>query len=236
MHFQIIAIDGPTGVGKSTLAQKLAESKNLLYVDTGAMFRCLAWKWRMDGQSEEESELSSLGEETRIEFHPSKRIFCEEEDVTEVIRTEEISTLASKISRFPVIREAMKYQQRLLVAKARENAEFSGSVLEGRDIGTVVLPFADFKFYLEAKPEVRAQRRYEELKRRDQQITYEEVFQSLQERDERDRSRTLAPLKPAEDAIHIDTGTKTIEQILIQMIECLEEKQQSSDSLNGSEE
>ena len=223
MTFQIIAIDGPTGVGKSTLAQKLAIAKQLLYVDTGAMFRCLAWKWKINGLSEEEIDLVTLGETTRIEFSVAGRVFCEEEDVTEVIRSEEIATLASQISQFKMIRESMKYQQRLLVSQARESGEFSGSVLEGRDIGTVVLPFANVKFFLVANLEVRVKRRYDELKTKDQDITYEEVLQSLQERDERDQNRMLAPLQPAKGAIHIDTSSKTVEQILIEMLTILEQ-------------
>jgi cytidylate kinase len=214
MSFVVVALDGPTGVGKSTIARALAERQGFLYVNTGAMFRCLAWKWQQLGCPENVEELTALGSQTRIEMRPDGRIFCDGAEVTTAIRTEEISALASKVSQFSPIRQALKTQQRHLVASAREQAEAQGAVLEGRDIGTVVLPDAECKFFVEASAGVRAQRRFAELQQRDANVRYEDVLQALEQRDAQDRNRTEAPLVPADDAILIDTSHLNIEQVL----------------------
>ena len=158
MEFKIIAIDGPSGVGKSTISNLLAERLGFFYVDTGAMFRCLAWNWERQGCPENKESLLKLGNITRIIFE-NEKIICNGTNVTHLIRTEHISIQASRISLFPSIREVMKKQQREIVEKVRKLKKYQGAVLEGRDIGTIVFPGAEFKFFLDASPEVRAKRR-----------------------------------------------------------------------------
>ena len=189
-QFVTVAIDGPTGVGKSTIARRLAEQWGLLYVDTGAMFRCLALKWKALGSPEEEEILRQIGDSTHIVFTAAGKIFCDEKDVSAEIRTEEISKLASKISRFGAIREVMKQQQRQLVAKTEKQCLYAGAVLEGRDIGTVVCPNAEVKIF---------------------------ITEALKLRDQQDRNRVIAPLNPADDAVLVDTTQLTPEQVLGQM-------------------
>ena len=152
MDFVIVALDGPTGVGKSTLARQLAERNQLLYVNTGSMFRCLAWKWNRLDKPENEEALQELGEQTQIVLEADGRVFCDNEEIGSAIRTEEVSALASQVSRFVPIRQALKFQQRQLVEQAKIGGVYRGAVLEGRDIGTVVLPQADCKFFVEASP------------------------------------------------------------------------------------
>lgn len=218
MSFIIIAIDGPTGVGKSTIARQLAEKISCLYVDSGAMFRCLAWCWGKQGCPESDFSLRELGEQTRIVFGEGK-IFCDEIDVTDEIRSEYISTLASKISLFPSIREVLKIQQRALVEEVYESGSYKGAVLEGRDIGTVVFPDADYKFYIDASPEIRAERRFLQLQERNVKADYQEILSALAERDYQDKNRDLSPLRAAEDAVIIDTGNLSIEEVLRHLLE-----------------
>ena len=215
--FIVVAIDGPTGVGKSTLARKLADRWRFLYVDTGAMFRCLALKWKALEHPEEDEALQMLGDNTHIAFSAAGRVLCDEQEVSAEIRTEEISRLASRVSKFEVIREVMKQQQRQLVAETKMQQVYSGAVLEGRDIGTVVLPDATIKFFVDADPKIRAQRRTDQLLEHGQHADYIEVFNAIQERDQQDQTRAIAPLKPAEDAVLVDTTQLTPEQVLEQM-------------------
>ena len=215
--FVVVAIDGPTGGGKSTLARKLASQWGFLYADTGAMFRCLALKWKALGSPEEDEALQMLGDGTHISFATTGQVFCNEQDVSNEIRTEEISRLASRISKFGVVREVLKQQQRQLVAETEGQNAYSGAVLEGRDIGTVVVPDATIKFFVDADSEIRAQRRTDQLLEQGQQADYVEVLAALRERDLQDQTRAIAPLKPAEDAIIVDTTHLTPEQVLEQM-------------------
>jgi cytidylate kinase len=220
MGFKIIAIDGPTGVGKSTIARQLSGKLDCFYVDTGAMFRCLAWSWVAKGCPESGESLEKLGEQTRILFE-NEKVICNDTDVTQKIRTERISAQASKISRFPMIREVMKKQQRVLVEEVRRSESYQGAVLEGRDIGTVVFPAAEFKFYVDASPEIRAKRRLLQLQERDEEVNYEEILTALTKRDFQDQNRKEAPLKPAEDAIIVDTGMMSAEEVLEHLLDCV---------------
>ena len=213
MGFKIIAIDGPTGVGKSTIARQLACKLDYLYVDTGAMFRCLAWSWAAQGCLESDEFLVKLGDQTRIVFE-NEKIICDDTDVTQKIRTEKISAQASKISCFPSIREVMKKQQRALVEEVRRSENYQGVVLEGRDIGTVVFPAADFKFYVDASPEIRAKRRYLQLRESKEDADYEKILTDLRKRDYQDQNRKIAPLKPAEEAIIVNTSKLSAEDVL----------------------
>ena len=221
MSFKIIAIDGPSGVGKSTIARKLAFELGCVYVDTGAMFRCLALNWGKQGCPESDLSLEELGEQTRIYFEDDKT-FCNEIDVTDEIRSEDISSLASRISLYPSIREVMKKTQRSLVKKEREAGNFKGAVLEGRDIGTVVFPFAEYKFYIDASPEIRAERRYLQLRSKHVDANFQEILSAIDERDYQDKNRSLAPLKPAEDAMIIDTGNMKIDEVMKHLLESID--------------
>ena len=130
MAFVIVALDGPTGVGKSTLARQLSERNQLLYVNTGSMFRCLAWKWNRLDKPENEEALQELGEQTQILLEADGRVFCDNEEISSAIRTEEVSALASQVSRFVPIRQALKFQQRQLVEQAKIGGVYRGAVLE----------------------------------------------------------------------------------------------------------
>jgi cytidylate kinase len=220
MGFKIIAIDGPTGVGKSTIARQLAGKLDYLYVDTGAMFRCLALSWAAQGCLESDESLAKLGDQTKIIFE-NERVICDDTDVTKEIRTEQISALASKISRFPSIREVMKKQQRALVEEVCRSESYQGAVLEGRDIGTVVFPAADFKFYVDASPETRAKRRLLQLRERTVDADYEKILADLRKRDYQDQNRNIAPLKPAEESIIVDTGSLSLDDVLDYLLACV---------------
>ena len=213
MDFNIIAIDGPSGVGKSTISSILADRLGFLYVDTGAMFRCLAWNWERQGCPENEESLIKLGDQTKIIFD-NEDVICNGTFVTHLIRTENISRQASKISLFPSIREVMKKQQRQLVEKIKKLKKYQGAVLEGRDIGTVVFPGAEFKFFLDATPEIRAKRRMLQINEDGDNSNYEEILEALNNRDYQDQNRKVAPLKPAIDAIIIDTASLSVSQVL----------------------
>ena len=221
MSFLVIAIDGPSGVGKSTLSRLLADKLGGLYVDTGAMFRCLAWRWQQLDFPEEEKELLNLGLNTKIKMS-SSQIWCNEIDVTQLIRTEKISELSSRISRFSVIRDIMKQKQQQLVKDVRKTGSHKAAVLEGRDIGTVVFPDADLKFFVDASLEIRAQRRVDQLIEKGEKADFESVYLGLKERDTKDRSRVVAPLQPAKDAIMIDTGGIVLQEVLESMYRHIE--------------
>ena len=223
MGFKIIAIDGPTGVGKSTIARQLAEKLDCFYVDTGAMFRCLAWSWCEQGCPESDESLEELGEDTKIVFK-LENVICNGNDVTEEIRKESISMLASKISSFPLIREVMKKQQRMLVEEIRRSGTYQGVVLEGRDIGTVVFPGADFKFYVDASPEIRAKRRFLQLQECGEEANFVEILATLNKRDHQDQIRKVAPLRAAEDAVIVDTGNLSVSEVLKHLAACVGEE------------
>ena len=177
------------------------------------MFRCLAWKWISIGCPENEKSLEKLGYQTEIVFENDK-VICDDKDVTKEIRSESISKNASKISSFPIIRDLMKKQQITLVESVSNHGSFKGAVLEGRDIGTVVFPGAEFKFYIDAPPEVRAKRRLKQLRRVGSKINFDEILVALQKRDYQDKNRLVAPLKPAADAVVFDTGLMKEDQVL----------------------
>ncbi|MBF0279076.1 MAG: (d)CMP kinase [SAR324 cluster bacterium] len=223
MSFKIIAIDGPTGSGKSTIARLLAKEKGFLYVDTGAMFRCLGYAWKKQGLCQNDEVLRKLGLDTKIVFEPDGRVYCNGEEVTELIRGEDISLLASQISKFPLIRQNMKAQQRQLVREAEKIGNYHGAVLEGRDIGTIVFPDASLKFFLDGNNKIRAQRRFEQLAAKGESVSYEEILNALETRDAQDRNREIAPLLPAKDAIHVNSTNLTIPEVLSFLISEIEQ-------------
>ena len=142
--------------------------------------------------------------------------------MTDEIRSEDISSLASRISLFPSIREVMKKKQRALVKEECEAGNYKGAVLEGRDIGTVVFPYADHKFFIDASPEIRAERRYLQLREQDVDADFQEILSALVERDHQDKNRSIAPLRAAEDAIIIDTGNMNIDEVMQHLLESVD--------------
>jgi cytidylate kinase len=206
----VVAIDGPVGAGKSTVARRLAEVLGFEYVNTGAMYRAVAVAARAAGISDDDPEaerkLDALLKRVRIEFSKG-RILLDGRDISDEIGSPEISESASRLSTLGVVRARMRELQRAA-------GERGGVVMEGRDIGTAVFPDAEFKFFLDASPEVRAERRWRELNARGVTITREEVLAQLLERDRRDRGRELAPLKPAPDAIIIDASRMSVEEVV----------------------
>jgi cytidylate kinase len=207
----IIAVDGPAGSGKSTVAKLIAQRLNYLYVDTGAMYRALTLKaLKVKADLEDEDGLGRLAKKTDIRLKHSDgslKVYLDGEDVTAAIRTPEVTNSVRYIARAKPVRAHMVILQRDL-------GKDGGVVLEGRDIGTVVFPDADKKFYLDASFEVRVGRRYQELKEAHPGITEAEVRDDLKRRDESDINRSLAPLKKADDAISIDTTDLTIEGVV----------------------
>jgi CMP/dCMP kinase len=206
----IIAIDGPAGAGKSTVARHLAQHFGLLNLETGAMYRAFALKAiQSDEGFDEASALERLARDTEIRLEPDRstnRVYLDGQDVTERIRDSDVTQGASRVSVHPGIRKWMVDLQRDLGRRG-------GVVMEGRDIGTVVFPDADVKVFLDASPEARSQRRYEQngmMAAAEQSM----VFRELRERDERDRNRANSPLQPAADAIVIDSTSLTLSEVL----------------------
>ncbi|MCD6351612.1 MAG: (d)CMP kinase [Armatimonadetes bacterium] len=221
-----IAIDGPAGSGKSTLARSLAQALDYLYVDTGAMYRAVAYKALQEGldpaREEDQERVGQLAGE--IEFHfvwedGQMRLLVDDEDVSEVIRTPDVERLSSPVSAIPKVREE-------LVAAQKTLGQTGGIVMEGRDIGTVVLPDADVKLFLIASPEERARRRWRQLRERGISRPYETVLSETIERDRRDSSRPISPLKPAEDAVLIDSTDLTQQQVLERALEIVRQAQE----------
>src|SRR5215470_17980374 len=213
----IIAIDGPSGAGKSTLGKLLAKRLGLLYLDTGAMYRAVAVSALHKRISFEDADaLAKTAEQAKIELvgePDSLKIYLDGEDITAEIRTLEIAQAASIASTVTGVRRAMVEQQRQIGLAAP-----NGCVLEGRDIGSVVFPNADIKFFLTAKPEARARRRYEEDKTKDIVSTYEQTLAEINMRDERDVSRQDSPLTISEDAVVIDTSELDLSEVFEQML------------------
>jgi cytidylate kinase len=206
----IIAIDGPSGSGKSTLGRMLARALKLLYIDTGSMYRGVALATiEAEIDPGDKDAVTALADEIEIDFEgdpDSLSVLLNGRNVSDQIRTEKVTEMSSVISTIPGVRRAMVQRQRAISKR--------GAVLNGRDIGTVVFPDADFKFFLTAAPEERAQRRYKE----DQSSTYAETLADMIERDRRDSSRADSPLKVADDAIIIDSTGKNIDEVFEEMI------------------
>ncbi len=206
-----IAIDGPAGSGKTTVAKALAERLGFDYLDTGAMYRAVALflsglKVREDDDKEIDRVLSKV-----FFDYESGKLYINGKEIGEEIRSAEAGMLASKYARNAVVR-------RYLVKFQREIADDRKIVVEGRDIGTVVLPDADLKIFLKASIEERAKRRYKELVEKGEKVTYEEILRQLKKRDEQDSGREISPLKPADDAIVIDTTNMSIQEVVDEIV------------------
>lgn len=220
-----IAIDGPSGAGKSTLAKRLAEALGYLYVDTGAIYRTVGLQaFRTWADPSDPAAVIPLLRDIQIRLAYGKdglqHMYLNGEDVTADIRRHEISAYASGVSAIPEVRAFLLEQQRGL-------AEEHDVVMDGRDIGTVVLPDADVKIFLTAAPEARARRRWLELKERGQETAFETVLHDVLERDEKDTSRAAAPLRQAEDAVLADTTEKDLEQSLALLMHIVKEHLQA---------
>jgi len=222
-----IAIDGPSGAGKSTVASSLGRRLGYLYIDTGAMYRSVALgikeKGIFPGDELAVSQLASSLHITFVTGEEQTRIFCEGEDITEAIRTPEISRLASSISRQKGVREA-------LVQMQREMGREGGVILEGRDIGTVVFPDADLKFYLDAEGDERVRRRYHEMVEKGVDIDFKEIERELVQRDHNDTHRNHSPLKKANDALFIDSTHRSVEEIVEEMVRIVKAKAKWSET------
>ncbi|MCU0593274.1 MAG: (d)CMP kinase [Desulfobacterales bacterium] len=210
----LITIDGPAGAGKSTVSRALAERLGYRYVDTGALYRGVAYVARHRGVAEQDDAgLSDLLDALALNFilgNTGQRLTANGEDITDAIRTPEISMLASAVSARPVVREVLLRVQREL---GRQKA----AVFEGRDMGTVVFPDADVKFFLDASTRTRAQRRFAEAKD-PSAVSFEAIERDMRQRDRQDSTRALAPLKAAADAVVIDSTELTIDQVVEQML------------------
>ena len=216
----IIAIDGPSGAGKSTLGRMLARALHLLYIDTGSMYRAVALAVMESSISaSDDVAVGSLAARVDIDLAgdpDSLRVLLEGRDVTEQIRSDEVTSLSSIVSTVPAVRRAMVTRQRELGKR--------GAVLNGRDIGTVVFPDADVKFFLTALPQARAERRFNEDRAQDPDANFEETFADMTARDERDSNRADSPLTVADDAIVVDSTGLTIAEVFQQMMTAVSEK------------
>ena len=215
----IVTFDGPAGAGKSTVARLTAKALNFLYLDTGSMYRALALKAVTQGVDlRDEEQLLDLLRQSQIVLEQgvdrSMRVRLDGDDVTDLLRAPEVNASVSLVAEFAAIRSEMVKRQRAV-------AESGGVVMDGRDIGTVVLPYADVKFYLTASLKARAQRRFQELKNLGYSIDLDQLAADIQHRDALDFSRTHSPLRRAEDAILIDTTDAAIDEVLAKVLtEC----------------
>ncbi len=218
----IITIDGPAGSGKSTIAKMLAKELGYTYIDTGAMYRAVALMVKRKGIDPDNPDaVVELMKKIQIDLKPAEngvQVFLNGEDVSKEIRTEEIGKIASKIARHSEVRKILVQMQRELGLKAKN------VVIEGRDTGTVIFPDADIKFFFTASPEVRAERRFKELKEKGLDISYEEILKEIKERDHLDETRKDSPLRPAEDAIIIDTTGKSLSDVFQDVLKIIKDR------------
>lgn len=212
----VITVDGASGTGKGTVSQLLAKRLGWKLLDSGALYRVLALAAQKHGVSlENETAMQVLAEYIDVQFlaieSEPPRILLEGEDVTETIRTEKMGNAASKIGALAAVRSA-------LLSRQRAFRECPGLVADGRDMGTVVFPDAELKIFLRASPEVRAERRFKQLKEKGINVNLSDLVEELRERDQRDQERAVAPLRPADDAVCIDTDDLTPEEVVSQVL------------------
>jgi cytidylate kinase len=221
----LVAIDGPAGAGKSTVARRIARKLGYTYLDTGAMYRSVAWKaLQSDIAAEDADRLEAVARALAIRFSAlredsTQQVWLDGEDVTAAIRTPEVSSFTSRISVLPSVRAVVVDQQRRIA-----EAEARGVVLEGRDIGTVVFPNAPLKIFLTASPEERARRRVEEMQSRGLRVDADRTLAELLERDARDSHRETSPLAMADDAVPIHTDGLTIDEVVQRILALREER------------
>ena len=199
---KIIAVDGPAGAGKSTVSKIVAQKLGYTYIDTGAMYRAVALK-----SSQSNEDLADIIKDINIELDDKARVFLDRQEVTKEIRTPEMSKLASDVSKLGFVREKLTDLQRKMAQRGEV-------IMDGRDIGTQVLPNADLKIFLTASIEERTRRRFEELQTKGQDVNFDSLKNEITLRDKQDSEREIAPLKQAEDAILIDSTNLTIDQVV----------------------
>lgn len=220
----IVAIDGPAGSGKGTITQLVGKKLGLINIDTGATFRCVALQMLQEGiKIDDEKRIEEMLETIEIIREKEGGFFLQGKEVTNRIRENDVNEFVSPVSKIPIVREKMLKIQRKM-------AEGKNVIMEGRDIGTVVFPNADVKIYLDASPEERAKRRTKQNKEKGIPSTYEEVLASIMERDKRDLTREIAPLKQAEDAIYLDSTNLTIEEVVEKIITIIKEVKNESNN------
>lgn len=216
-----IAIDGPAGAGKSTIAKRAAKELGFIYVDTGAMYRTIAlYLLKQNVDCEQEEQLRKALEEIEVQIsyeNDEQQLWLNGENVTGLIRTEEVGQMASRSSAKPMVRAKLLELQRTM-------AEKFDVLMDGRDIGTLILPNAQLKIYLTASAEARAKRRYQELQQKGVACTLEEIQKEMEERDYRDMHRDTAPLKQAEDAVLVDSSDMTIDEVVARIKELAAQK------------
>ncbi len=216
-----IAIDGPAGAGKSTIAKMVAKNLDFIYVDTGAMYRAMALYFiRNQIGDKEEEKIAAACKEIQVSLsyeNEEQQVILNGENVNAYIRTEKVSMMTSNISKYPVVREK-------LLSLQRELAQTSNVIMDGRDIGTCVLPDATAKIYLTASSAERARRRYKEQTQRGLECDLQEIERDIIARDEQDMNREIAPLRQAEDAVLVDSSDMTIEEVVDEIIRIYKEK------------
>lgn len=216
-----VAIDGPSGAGKSSISKTVAKNLGFIHVDTGALYRALAYTAIKNSVNlSDEISLKNLLKTTNVKIkhiNGVQSVFVNDEDVTGKIRTEEVSMGASNISKIPIIRD-------FLLGLQRKIAEENNVVMDGRDIATVVLPNADVKIFLTASPEKRAERRYKELLEKDKNIVYNDIIEDIIKRDYQDEHREIAPLKAATDSVLVDTSDLSFDESVQKITEVIEAK------------
>lgn len=218
----IVAVDGPAGSGKGTVTKLVGKSENLIYIDTGAMYRCVTLYMLnnaidIENMEQVKEALKKIKIELRIE-QDKQNVYLNNEDVSLEIRTEKVNQKVSPVSKIAMVREKLTEEQRKM-------AQSQDIIMEGRDIGTVVFPHADVKIYLDATPEERARRRFNQNRQKGMMDeTYEQILESVKNRDYIDSHREVAPLKQAEDAIYIDSSNMTVEEVANKIIEIIHEK------------
>lgn len=214
----VVAIDGPAGAGKGTITKQVGEKSGLINIDTGAMFRCVTLNMIQENVAlNQEEKIKEILEKIEIDLKENEEVFLNGRNVSKIIREEEVTKMVSPVSTIPIVREKLLELQRKI-------AQGKNVIMEGRDIGTVVFPNANVKIYLDASPEERARRRVKQNQEKGIQSSYEEVLRNIVDRDKRDLSREIAPLKQAEDAIYIDSSDMTIGEVVGKIITIIQEK------------
>lgn len=215
-----VAIDGPAGAGKSTIAKAAAKELGFIYVDTGALYRAVAYNAVKTGAIDDEQRIINMLDSTKVELkyvNGVQAVYLNGEDVSAFIRTPEISMGASKVSAIPQVRAFLLNLQREIASK-------NNVIMDGRDIATVVLPNADVKIFLFASPECRAERRYKELIEKGEEVSFDDVLKDVNQRDYQDSHREIAPLKPSDDSIMADTSELSLQESIDLIVNTIKEK------------